>query len=102
MKRADLMQTDRDHLYEPGPAKHALERLLQYGPEDETIFRRGDGTGILAMEVLRPRCTCPGTYFSRTIERIAAHRAVPRSALGVLSSELSELLMAVTVRGLQG
>lgn len=51
--RSDLTRIDRDHLYEPGPAKHALEKLLQYAPEDEIVFRRSDGSGVTAKEMMR-------------------------------------------------
>ncbi|WP_437592070.1 AAA family ATPase [Sorangium sp. So ce1000] len=53
VERADLTRIDRDHLYEPGPAKHALENLLQYAPEDEIVFRRPDGAGVTASEMQR-------------------------------------------------
>ncbi|MGK4006504.1 AAA family ATPase [Sorangium sp. So ce1036] len=53
VERADLPRIDREHLYEPGPAKRALEHLLQYAPEDEIIFRRPDGAGVTASEMLR-------------------------------------------------
>lgn len=53
VERADLTRVDREHLYEPGPAKHALQRLLEYAPEDEVVFRRSNGTGITAQEMLR-------------------------------------------------
>jgi|GEM_PF-2486459 hypothetical protein len=51
--RSDLTRIDREHLYEPGPAKHALEKLLQYAPEDEIVFRKSDGTGVTAKEMMR-------------------------------------------------
>ncbi|WP_437946108.1 AAA family ATPase [Sorangium sp. So ce296] len=53
VERADLSRIDREHLYEPGPAKHALEHLLRYAPEDEVVFRRSDGAGVTAKEMLR-------------------------------------------------
>lgn len=53
VERADLSRIDREHLYEPGPAKHALENLLQYAPEDEVVFRHPDGAGVTAKEMLR-------------------------------------------------
>lgn len=53
VERADLTRIDREHLYEPGPAKHALARLLQYAPEDEVVFRRPDGAPVTAKEMLR-------------------------------------------------
>lgn len=52
VKRSDLTRIDREHLYEPGPAKHALARLLQYAPEDEVVFRRSDGSPVTAKEML--------------------------------------------------
>ncbi|WP_437959162.1 AAA family ATPase [Sorangium sp. So ce119] len=53
IERADLTRIDREHLYEPGPAKRALEHLLQYAPEDEVVFRRPDGAGVTAKEMLQ-------------------------------------------------
>lgn len=53
VRREDLTRIDREHLYEPGPAKHALQRLLQYAPPGDIVFRRGDGTGVTAGEMLR-------------------------------------------------
>jgi hypothetical protein len=40
------------HLYEPGPAKHALQRMLQHMPPDEIMFRRADGSPVSAAEML--------------------------------------------------
>lgn len=51
--RADLTRIDREHLYEPGPAKHALQRMLQYTPGEEIVFRRGDGSPVTASEMLQ-------------------------------------------------
>lgn len=53
VERADLTRIDRDHLYEPGPAKHALMRMLEYMPKDEIVFRRGDGSPISIDEMLQ-------------------------------------------------
>jgi hypothetical protein len=53
VERSDLTRIDREHLYEPGPAKHALARLLGYAPADEVVFRRADGTPVTAEEMLR-------------------------------------------------
>jgi hypothetical protein len=47
----DLTHID-DHLYEPGPAKHALQRMLQHMPPDEIMFRRGNGVPVSAGEML--------------------------------------------------
>lgn len=52
VERAELTRIDREHLYEPGPAKHALARLLQYAPGDEAVFRRPDGAPVTAKEML--------------------------------------------------
>jgi energy-coupling factor transporter ATP-binding protein EcfA2 len=48
-----LPEIDRQHLYEPGPAKHALAQLMRYAPEDEVVFRRPDGSPVTASEMLR-------------------------------------------------
>lgn len=52
IERAELSRVDREHLYEPGPAKHALVRMLEYLPPDEVIFRQPDGTPIPIAEML--------------------------------------------------
>src|SRR5262249_44820727 len=51
--RKDLVEIDAQHLYEPGPAKHALTQLLRYAPEEEVVFRRPDNTPVTAREMLR-------------------------------------------------
>jgi hypothetical protein len=51
--RKDLVEIDAQHLYEPGPAKHALAQLLRYAPDDEVVFRRPDNAPITAGEMLR-------------------------------------------------
>lgn len=53
IERAELSRVDREHLYEPGPAKHALLRMLEYLPADEVIFRQPDGTPIPIADMLR-------------------------------------------------
>ncbi|WP_437678594.1 AAA family ATPase [Sorangium sp. So ce131] len=53
VKREDLTRIDREHLYEPGPAKHALQRMLEYTPPEEIVFRRADGSPVTAQEMLR-------------------------------------------------
>ena len=47
----DLSQIDRDHLYEPGPAKHALMRSMSYLEPEEVVFRRPDGTPVSCQEM---------------------------------------------------
>ena len=53
VKRLPLSEIDAHHLYEPGPAKHALAQLLRYAPESEVVYRRPDNTPITAAELLR-------------------------------------------------
>lgn len=53
VKRLPLSEIDAHHLYEPGPAKHALAQLLRYAPETEVVYRRPDNTPITAAELLR-------------------------------------------------
>jgi hypothetical protein len=44
---------DRAHLYELGPARHALEKLLRYASADEVVFRRSeDGSAVTAGSML--------------------------------------------------
>ncbi|MEZ4389749.1 MAG: AAA family ATPase [Polyangiales bacterium] len=53
VQRKPLSEIDRLHLYEPGPAKHALLKLLRYAPDDEVVFRRPDGSPVTAVEMQR-------------------------------------------------
>ncbi|WP_437637170.1 AAA family ATPase [Sorangium sp. So ce854] len=53
VKREELTRIDREHLYEPGPAKHALQRMLEYTPPEEVVFRRADDSPVTAQEMLR-------------------------------------------------
>ena len=48
----DLSQIDRDHLYEPGPAKHALLRSMSYLDPDEVVFRRPGGAPVSCQEMI--------------------------------------------------
>lgn len=50
--RSRLSDIDARHLYEPGPAKHALAQLLRYAPPDEVISRGLTGEPITAAEML--------------------------------------------------
>jgi hypothetical protein len=51
--RKELVELDAHHLYEPGPAKHALAQLLRYAPESEVVFRRPDHSPVTAKEMLQ-------------------------------------------------
>lgn len=53
VERRPLSDIDQRHLYEPGPAKHALQDILRYLPRDTPVFRRADGTGVTAPEMLK-------------------------------------------------
>lgn len=50
--RKPLSEIDKEHLYEPGPAKHALHDLLTVLEPDAVVFRRDDGTPVSASEML--------------------------------------------------
>jgi hypothetical protein len=50
--RRPLSDIDKYHLYEPGPAKHALAGFLSYLPSDEVVYRTSDGAPITATEML--------------------------------------------------
>jgi hypothetical protein len=51
--RKSVEVLDRAHLYEPGPARHALEKLLRYASADEVVFRRSeDGSAVTAGSML--------------------------------------------------
>jgi hypothetical protein len=52
VRRGPLEQIDALHLYEPGPAKHAIHAFLSYLPPEEVVFRRPDGKAISAGEML--------------------------------------------------
>ena len=52
IERKPLSEIDRQHLYEPGPAKHALADFLSYMDADAVVFRRSDGSPVGAGEML--------------------------------------------------
>ena len=52
VERKPLSEIDRQHLYEPGPAKHALAEFLRYMEADAIVFRRPDGSPISVSEML--------------------------------------------------
>ncbi|GAB4542100.1 MAG: hypothetical protein Tsb0020_54700 [Haliangiales bacterium] len=52
VERKPLSEIDRAHLYEPGPAKHALQQMLGYLEADTVVFRRPDGAPVSAGEML--------------------------------------------------
>jgi hypothetical protein len=52
VERKPLSEIDRQHLYEPGPAKHALADFLSYMEADAVVFRRPDGSPVSAGEML--------------------------------------------------
>jgi hypothetical protein len=51
VERRPLQDIDLRHLYEPGPAKHALAGFLHYMAPDTVVFRRGDGTPVSIAEM---------------------------------------------------
>lgn len=52
-RRADLVDLDRQHSYEPGAARHALMRALDNGEPDRVVFERGDGSPVTASEMIQ-------------------------------------------------
>lgn len=52
VERRPLDDIDAKHLYEPGPAKHALALLLRYAPPDEVVFQRPGGAPVTAHEMM--------------------------------------------------
>lgn len=52
IQRKPLSEIDRQHLYEPGPAKHALAEFLSYMDADTIAFRRPDGSPVTSSEML--------------------------------------------------
>jgi hypothetical protein len=52
VERKPLSEIDRQHLYEPGPAKHALADFLSYMDAEAVVFRRPDGSPVSAKEML--------------------------------------------------
>jgi predicted ATPase len=50
--RKGLDSIDKDHLYEPGPAKHILQRLLRRMDENTVLFRKPDGAPVTIREML--------------------------------------------------
>lgn len=53
IERKPLSEIDGLHLYEPGPAKHALAQYLRYADPSERVYRRPDNTPVFAGELLR-------------------------------------------------
>lgn len=53
VERRPLSALDGRHIYEPGPARHALLDMLKYLPEDQPVFRRADGSGVSGPEMIR-------------------------------------------------
>jgi len=51
--RSDLASIDRDHLWEPGPAKHALADALRYLDAGDTVAHRPDGSPVAASEMMQ-------------------------------------------------
>jgi hypothetical protein len=51
-RKQGLSEIDLRHLYEPGPAKHALADFLSYMDADTVVFRRSDGGPVSAGEML--------------------------------------------------
>jgi hypothetical protein len=51
-RKQGLSEIDLRHLYEPGPAKHALADFLSYMDADTVVFRRSDGSPVSAREML--------------------------------------------------
>lgn len=51
-RKNDLIEIDQRHLYEPGPAKHALLGFLQYMEPDAVVFRTDDGAPVNVKEML--------------------------------------------------
>lgn len=52
VERRSSYDIDRRHLYEPGPAKHALEQALRSSRAEDVVFRRPTGEAISAQEML--------------------------------------------------
>lgn len=53
VERRPLTDIDARHLYEPGPAKHALLRLLEYIDPESVVFRDAEGSGISAKRMVQ-------------------------------------------------
>lgn len=51
-RRTDLVDIDR-HLYEPGPARHALLDALSRTGLDQEVYARPDGSPVTAKEMIR-------------------------------------------------
>jgi AAA ATPase domain/AAA domain, putative AbiEii toxin, Type IV TA system len=52
VERKPLSEIDDRHLYEPGPAKHALTEFLRFMEADAIVFRRPDGSPVSVSEML--------------------------------------------------
>ena len=52
VKARPLSEIDEHHLYEPGPAKHALAGFLRYMDDDAIVYRTSDGQPVSVREML--------------------------------------------------
>lgn len=52
VERKPLSELDRQHLNEPGPARHTLADVLSYMEAHAIVFRRPDGSPVSASEML--------------------------------------------------
>ena len=52
VEREDLSEIDLRHLYEPGPAKHALRVFLRTLEPGDIVFRTNDGSPVSVQEML--------------------------------------------------
>ncbi len=52
VERRSSYDIDKRHLYEPGPAKHALEQALRSSSPEDVVFRRNSGEPITAGQML--------------------------------------------------
>ena len=89
MVRCALDEVDARHLYEPGPAKRALLRTLEYLDPGTVVFRRlSDGTAITAeamCDLLRRDDPEADDYLAavygnavRSVRRLAETAALPK------------------------
>ena len=51
-RESDWATVDRDHLWEPGPGRHALMDVLRHSVPDTVVFRDRGGAPLTAAEML--------------------------------------------------
>jgi predicted ATPase len=52
-RKTSLALIDKNHLYEPGPARHVLQDVLTRIPDNGIVFKKADGTAVTKAEAIQ-------------------------------------------------